>query len=89
MSAPPTLTVLSLGGGVQSGGRTCSPRPWRSTPGCGAGWTPYLHMLRMPLAEAVALDEADLGADGQRDGFGNECEGHCGGVGTIPCCLMP
>ena len=31
-----------------------------------------------PLAEAVALDEAELGTDGQRDGFGNECEGHCG-----------
>ena len=40
--------------------------------------TPYLHMLRMPLAEAVSLDEAEMGPDGQRDGFGNECEGHCG-----------
>ena len=40
--------------------------------------TPYLHSLRMPLAVAVALDETRLGADGQRDGFGNECEGHCG-----------
>ena len=40
---------------------------------------PYLHSLRMPLAQAVAHDEAELGADGQRDGFGNECEGH-GGV---------
>ena len=40
--------------------------------------TPYLHTMRMPLAEAVALDEVGLGADGQRDGFGNECEGHCG-----------
>ena len=40
--------------------------------------TPYLHMLRMPLAEAVDLDEAVLGAGGQADGFGNECEGHCG-----------
>ena len=40
--------------------------------------TPYLHMLRMPLAEAVALDEEVFGRDGQRDGFGNECEGHCG-----------
>ena len=39
---------------------------------------PYLQMLRMALAQAVALDEAALGADGQRDGFGNECEGHCG-----------
>ena len=27
---------------------------------------PYLHTLRMPLAEAVALDEAELGTDGQR-----------------------
>ena len=40
--------------------------------------TPYLHTMRMPLAEAVALDQVGLGADGQRDGFGNECEGHCG-----------
>ena len=39
--------------------------------------TPYLHSLRRPLAEAVALDEAGMGTDGQRDGFGNECEGHC------------
>ncbi len=39
---------------------------------------PHLHSLRMPLAEAVALDEGALGADGLRDGFGNECEGHCG-----------
>ena len=40
--------------------------------------TPYLHMLRMPLAEAVAFDEAELRAEGQADGFGNECEGYCG-----------
>ena len=40
--------------------------------------TPYLHMLRMPLAEAVTLDEAALGTGGQAHGFGNECEGHCG-----------
>ena len=39
---------------------------------------PYLHSLRMPLAEAVALDERELGATVQADGFGNECEGHCG-----------
>ncbi len=39
---------------------------------------PYLHSLRMPLDEAVALDEAKLGGEGQRDRFGNECEGHCG-----------
>ena len=35
--------------------------------------TPYLHSLRLPLVQAVALDEAELGEDGQRDGFGNEC----------------
>ncbi len=39
---------------------------------------PYLHPLRMPLAQAVMLDEAEMGTDGQSDGFGNECEGHCG-----------
>ena len=38
----------------------------------------YLHTLRMPLAEAVAHDEAVLGADGQADGFGSGCERHCG-----------
>lgn len=40
--------------------------------------TPLLHMSRMPLAEAVAYAESRLEADGQADGFGNECEGHCG-----------
>ena len=40
--------------------------------------TPYLHSQRLPLAEAVALDEAEMEPDGQGDGFGNECEGHCG-----------
>ena len=39
---------------------------------------PYLHSLRMSLAQAVALYEAGLGTDEQADGFGNECEGHCG-----------
>ena len=39
---------------------------------------PYLHPRRLPLAEAVQLDETELPADEQRDGFGNECEGHCG-----------
>ena len=39
---------------------------------------PYLHMRRMPLPQAVALDEAHMGDDGQAVGFGNECEGHCG-----------
>ena len=40
--------------------------------------TQCLHMSRMPLAQAVALDEAVLGAGAQADGFGDECEGHCG-----------
>ncbi len=40
--------------------------------------TALLHSLRMPLAQAVALDEAAWGDNGQADGFGNECEGHCG-----------
>ena len=40
--------------------------------------TPYLHVSRMPLDEAVALDEAVLEAGRQADEFGNECEGHCG-----------
>ena len=39
---------------------------------------PYLHPLRIPLARAVRQDEVELGADRQSDGFGNECEGHCG-----------
>ena len=39
---------------------------------------PHLRPLRLPLAEAVGHDEADLGAGGLRDGYGNECEGHCG-----------
>ena len=37
--------------------------------------TPCLHMLRMPSAQAVAHDEVEMGAGGQADGFGNECEG--------------
>ena len=32
----------------------------------------------MPLAQAVSLDEAKLGDERQPDGFGNECESHCG-----------
>ena len=39
---------------------------------------PYLHPRRIPLAEAVSLDEAQAGLGQHRDGFGNECEGHCG-----------
>ena len=35
----------------------------------------YLHSLRKPLADVVMLDQAEPGADGQSDGFGNECEG--------------
>ena len=45
---------------------------------------PYLHPLRLPLDEAVALDEGELGAggqgyppDGAAGGFSNECEGIC------------
>ena len=41
--------------------------------------TPYLHAQCIPLTEAVTLDEAQLRAHEQADGFGNECEGH-GGV---------
>ena len=39
---------------------------------------PYLHTLRIPLARAVSQDEASLASVGSADGFGNECEGHCG-----------
>ena len=39
---------------------------------------PYLHPRRIPLDQAVSRDEAQQGHDGERDGFGNECEGHCG-----------
>lgn len=39
---------------------------------------PYLHSLRMPLDQAVALDETQMRFGQQGDGFGNECDGHCG-----------
>ncbi len=39
---------------------------------------PYLHPLRLPLGEAVALDEPRLRDGLHQDGYGNECEGHCG-----------
>ncbi len=39
---------------------------------------PYLHPRRVPLAQAVNLDEAGLRAARDPDGFGNECEGYCG-----------
>ena len=40
--------------------------------------TPYMHARRLPLAQAVALDEAEPSECGLSDGFGNECEGRCG-----------
>lgn len=39
---------------------------------------PYLHPRRIPLAEAVRLDQAEMDTALERDGFVNECEGHCG-----------
>ena len=39
---------------------------------------PYLHPRRIPLAEAVRLDQAEMTAGLDKDGFVNECEGHCG-----------
>ena len=45
---------------------------------------PYIRPMRIPLAEAVSLDEAQLGLSEQGEarlhgqGFGNECEGYCG-----------
>ena len=39
---------------------------------------PYLHPRRVPLAQAVNLDEAGLRAARDPDGFGNRCEGYCG-----------
>ena len=39
---------------------------------------PNLHPPRMTLAQAVALDGAALGVDRQRNGLGNEREGHRG-----------
>ena len=38
---------------------------------------PYLHPRRIPLAEAAARDEAETVLP-LVDGFGNECQGHCG-----------
>ena len=39
---------------------------------------PCLHPRRVPLAQAVNLDEAGLRAARDPDGFGNKCEGYCG-----------
>ena len=39
---------------------------------------PYLHPRRIPLAEAVRLDQAEMDSGADRDAFVNECEGHCG-----------
>ena len=41
----------------------------------------YLHRSRKPLAQAVALDRVEIESQGRLDlgeGWGNECEGHCG-----------
>ena len=40
--------------------------------------TSYLPMPRMPLADAVALDETELGADAQRDGSGTSARDTAG-----------
>ena len=40
--------------------------------------TPDLHVLRMPPAQATALDEVGMGAGVKADGFGSQCEGQCG-----------
>ena len=32
---------------------------------------PYLHSRRLPLAQPVALDEAESGGDRRMDGFGS------------------
>ena len=39
---------------------------------------PYLHPRRVPLTQAVMFDEAEPRDGLHPDGFGNECEGHCG-----------
>ena len=39
---------------------------------------PYLHPRRIPLAEAVRLDQEEMGSGMDRDGFVSECGGHCG-----------
>ena len=40
---------------------------------------PYLHPRRIPLAEAVKLDQSEMAKGAtERDGFVNECEGHWG-----------
>ena len=39
---------------------------------------PYLHPRRIPLAEAVGLDEEQVATGQHGEGFGNECEGYCG-----------
>ena len=39
---------------------------------------PYLHPPRMPPRRCGHARSGGVWADGQSDGFGNECEGHCG-----------
>ena len=52
----------------------CVARPFQSR----RRWVETKRRWPELFAEAVALDEAELGEDGQREGFGNECKGHCG-----------
>ena len=63
--ACPFQSRSSVGSRRSAGGRSCSPRRWRSTPTCGAGWpspkSPICISLRIPLAQAVRQDEAELG----------------------------
>ena len=40
---------------------------------------PYLHILRLPLAQAIALDEEVLGVGETADEYANECQQHYGG----------
>ena len=37
-----------------------------------------IQVLNGVIEGKVTVAEAELGTDGQTDGFGNECEGHCG-----------
>ena len=48
-----------------------------SSRGLALEMTPYLHMLRMHLAQAVALDEAVMGADGSGMGSARSAKTLC------------
>ena len=84
----PLPITSQMGGDKAAGGRSCSPRPWpidtRLRDGLAFAKEPYLHSLRMPLAEAVALDEAQLVAGGQA-GTGSEtnAKGTAESEGTV------